>query len=508
MRGELGAAAELGRQAVPVAANACIVRGFYFIRRLAMEIKEKEIVSLDGMKQIDWASVKPADNPTIDRMLLIAAGVFTTVDVGSAVVSQKYLIAVNYIGVGRFAVAIGEDVAWCLRARNVKQIRRMYGNMKRFLFTEETNRIYERMGRDLEMEAFGLTAAQTEILYNLEYHKTLRDLQSTNQWFHHQQTRQLKREWLAEWRGYMTKGFSSFVQDAQAELHWYTEEELLQRITENHPEEAWFRLALLEAMLFEPYYPLRLEQDKQGRDIPCTAYKSIQNSYKKKEGDQYLDTVFAAPMGFPGYVKRLRSRYGKVLHELNEVLKTALVSLAVTGVIAIAAIAVALVGSSFPGLSGAALTSACLAYLGGGAVAAGGFGMAGGTAAIAGGGAVLGLGAGAGAGGIVGAAALAGKEAALLQSAKLLVSVREIFLNDGHDAAYSNSIYEPYVQNILEIEQGLVALRLQADTAASKETKRLKGEIKQAEETVHAMKLARKSMKRFVSSFETGLGQA
>ena len=517
LRGELGVAAELGRQAIPVAANECIVRGFYFIRRLAMEIKEKNITSIDAMKQIDWECVKPANNPTIDRMLLVAAGVFTTIDVGSAVISQKYMVSVNYTGVGRFAVAIGEDVAWCLKARNIKKIRHMYIDMKRFLFAKEDDRIYERIGRDMEIGQLGLTVEQTEILYNLEYHKTLHDIHSTKKLINNDQIQQLKQEWLAEWRGYMTNGFSSFLQIEHEELHWYTEEELLQKIAENNPGGTWFRLALLETMLFEPYYPLRLEQDKKGNDIPCTKYKAIQDSCKKGENDKYLDTVFAARMGFSGYIKRLRTCYGKVLRELNEVLKTALVSLVITGVIAIAAIAtagvfaptiaVALVGSSFPGLSGAALTSACLAYLGGGAIAAGGLGMAGGTAAIVGGGAILGLGVGAGAGGMVGAASLAGKETTILQSAKLLVSVREIFLNDEHDAAYSNRIYEIYVQNIMEIEKGIVELRLQADVSEGKKKKQLKAEIKRAEETVNAMKLARKSMNKFISSFEIGLEQ-
>lgn len=54
-------------------------------------------------------------------------------------------------------------------------------------------------------------------------------------------------------------------------------------------------------------------------------------------------------------------------------------------------IAVVLAGEAVAGLSGAALTSASLAFIGGGSIAAGGFGMAGGTAIITGGGAVLGL---------------------------------------------------------------------------------------------------------------------
>lgn len=134
--------------------------------------------------------------------------------------------------------------------------------------------------------------------------------------------------------------------------------------------------------------------------------------------------------------------------------------------------------------------------------------MAGGTIAIVGGGAALGIGVGAGVGGIAGAAGLMGKKNTILQSAKLMVSVREIFLNDEHDIEYSNSILEKYVQNIAEIEKGLVELRLQADVANGKEKKTLQSEIKKAEESVEAMKIARKSMAKFISSFETGMAQA
>ncbi|MDR1135313.1 MAG: hypothetical protein LBL49_03915, partial [Clostridiales Family XIII bacterium] len=204
-----------------------------------------------------------------------------------------------------------------------------------------------------------------------------------------------------------------------------------------------------------------------------------------------------------------------VVVEMKEVLKGIIIGGAITAGIAIVviatagafapAIAVALVGSNFAGLSGAALTSACLAYLGGGAVAIGGLGMAGGTAAIVGGGAILGIGAGLGVGGAVGAAGLIGKQNTITQSAKLLVSVREIFLNDEHDTAYSNTVYEQYVQNIMDIEKGLVELKLKADVASGSEKKELKRQIKNAAESVEAMKIARKSLLKFKSSFEEGL---
>ena len=375
-----------------------------------------------------------------------------------------------------------------------------------------------RIGSGMSSEKLGLTLEQTEILYNLEYLVTLNDIQTTKLPVGGESIRNLKRQWLDEWQQSMTNGFASFVQIPDAQLHWYSEQELVEYIEANNPSGTWFRLALLETMLFEPYYPLTIETDKKGNAVPSKKYSSLHNpvcGYSKSNADSFLDSRFPENFYTKGYIKRLRKCHGKVIRELNEVLKTALTSLAITAAVTIAAIAtagafapsiaVALVGSNFAGLSGAALTSACLAYLGGGAIAVGGMGMAGGTIAIVGGGAILGLGVGAGVGGAVGAAGVLGKKNTILQSAKLMVSVREIFLNDEHDLAYSNTVYEQYVQNIMEIEKGLVELRLQYDIAKGKDKKLLKAKIKEAEESVEAMKIARKSMLKFQSSFETGL---
>ena len=151
------------------------------------------------------------------------------------------------------------------------------------------------------------------------------------------------------------------------------------------------------------------------------------------------------------------------------------------------------------------MTSACLAYLGGGAIAVGGAGMLGGTITIVGGGAALGIGVGAGVGGAVASAGLLGKKNTIMQSAKLLTSVREIFLNDEHDVEFSNSVYEQYLKNIAEIEKGLVELRLKQDVATGKEKRAIAENIKKAEKSVEAMKVARKSMLKYNSSFAEGL---
>jgi len=490
LRGELGVGIELGRQAIPVVANECIVRCFYFIRRLAIEIREQDIRSFAEMKQIDWGKVKPLNNPTITWMLTIATGVFTTVDVGEAIVTQKYWVSINYVGVGRFVVAIGEDVSWCLKARSIERMKKMYEDIQRFAYTQTDEKIYERIGADMNIDKLGLTIAQTEILYNLEFYKTLNDIRATKLLINNEGIKRLKQDWLDEWKMYISKGFSSFLQIEGAEIHWYTEQELIQKIEENEPHNTWFRLVLLEAMLFVPFYPLGIEKDKKGNDVPSKKYKDLQNpinGYRKSNGDDFIDSFFTGDYYNKGYIKRLRKCYGKVVLEMKEVLKGILIGGAITAGIAIItiatagvlapAIAVALVGSNFAGLSGAALTSACLAYLGGGAIAIGGAGIL-------------------------------GKQNTILQSAKLLVSVREIFLNDEHDVEYSDSIYEQYVQNIMDIEKGIVELRLQADVANGKEKKELQGKIKKAEESVEAMKIARKNLRKFMSSFEEGLAQS
>ena len=85
LRTEIGVANELKRQAVPVIINECIVRGFYFIRRLCNEIKSKDIRSFDEMSRVDWKATLPFKNRTIVRMLTISTGT----DIGMGIKRNK-----------------------------------------------------------------------------------------------------------------------------------------------------------------------------------------------------------------------------------------------------------------------------------------------------------------------------------------------------------------------------------------------------------------------------------
>ncbi len=519
LRGELGLAEELGKQALPVIANDAIVRAYYFIRRLGTEIKRTKATSLRSLKRIDWKTVWPKSSPTLTRMLMVSSSVFTTVDIAEAIITQKYWVSINYIGIGKFAIAISGEFAWALKRHNIQRIREMYQTLKQNTFREEDNRIYGRLQDNMRDDRLGLTLDETELLYNIEYHKTKNDIEKTKLLVGSEKIITLKQEWLDEWSQYMTAGFDEFIQIKGAQLHWYSLEELADRIWRHNASATWYKLALLEAMLFEPYFPLSTERDKKDKEVPSKKYNALKSTvtgYNRKQGDEFLQHTLANPFDLTGLIARFRKCYSKVIRELNEVLKSTITAVSIgAGVLIVAVItagalapqiAVALVGSHFAGLSGAALTNACLAYLGGGAIAAGGAGMSGGIAAIVGGGAILGAGAGAGAGGIAAAVNLGGKKATIMQSAKLMVSVREIFLNEEKDTQYSTTVFEQYVQSIAEIEKDLVDLRLKESIATKEEKKALKETIKNAEESVDAMKIAMKSMNKYISSYKVGLG--
>ena len=49
------------------------------------------------------------------------------------------------------------------------------------------------------MDKFGLSLEQTEILYNLEYYKTLDDIEHTNIPITGESVKELKTTWLQEW---------------------------------------------------------------------------------------------------------------------------------------------------------------------------------------------------------------------------------------------------------------------------------------------------------------------
>ena len=129
LRGELAVLHELGRQAVPVIINEVIVRGSYFIRRLYNELKQH-----DSIRELNWKKILPYNNRTINRMLTIATGTFTAVDLVDAGVRSaiktggvinpafwgSFVLRVNFVGIGRFAIACYSDIKMGLELKSTK----------------------------------------------------------------------------------------------------------------------------------------------------------------------------------------------------------------------------------------------------------------------------------------------------------------------------------------------------------------------------------------------------
>lgn len=485
LRAELGVGLEIGRQALPVIANECIMRSFYFIRRFAMELRSNKVCSFSDLKKIDWKQVKPTNNPTLSRMLLIATGVFTIADASEAVITkrQKCWVSINYVGVGRFAIAIGQDVGWYLKSRKIKQVKEIYKNMQRNTYTRSDNNLFEKLGKEMDINKLGLTLEQTEILYNLQYFKALNSTKDTDK----ESIKLLKKAWANDFKEYITKGFSSFVKIKGAKMHWFeNEEELLDNIMENDPKKPWFRLVLLEAMSFQLYYGLGEESNKK--------YHELKQKYDVKQGDTYINKTFRLTVYYiEGTIFRYRKTYKEMYLEFHRVLKYAMPA-AVAAAIAAGAIAPFIP----PALVGMGGVQSSLAYIGTGTIAASGLGVVGSSTAIVGGGAIL----GAGTRKIGELVNQMDKDLVVQQSVKLLVSVKEIFLNYGRDIEYTKQIEETYVQNIADLVKSSVDLKLKADVASGKEKRKLNNEIKKIEESTKVMKLTRKLLLDIILSYE------
>jgi len=137
LRTELGVVMQLGKQAIPVIINECVVRTFYFIRRLHSELKEKNVRSTADLKLIDWEKTAPAKNRTIVRMLTISTGTMSAIDIADAAIESaiksggltpafipNMLVRVNFVGVGRFAVAVYTDVSMGVQKAKVEDKKR------------------------------------------------------------------------------------------------------------------------------------------------------------------------------------------------------------------------------------------------------------------------------------------------------------------------------------------------------------------------------------------------
>lgn len=111
------------KQSLPVLINEVLVRSLFFVKYLAEELKEKK-----DFKQVDWKKTIPFGNRTVERMMTVASGTFTAVDIADAAIrsggfNAACLLRVNFVDIGRFAIAIGVDVGMGIKRYRLRNER-------------------------------------------------------------------------------------------------------------------------------------------------------------------------------------------------------------------------------------------------------------------------------------------------------------------------------------------------------------------------------------------------
>ena len=154
LRSELAIVEYLGKQSMPVLLNEVLVRTFYFVRHLIVEYKQAKdtlnINDVDGndvsiWQKINWNNVIPFKNRTIERMMTIASGTFVAVDAADAAIRSAiknggnvynpklyvdFILRLNFVGIGRFAVAVGTDIYMgCKREKLIDERLKLHSEM-------------------------------------------------------------------------------------------------------------------------------------------------------------------------------------------------------------------------------------------------------------------------------------------------------------------------------------------------------------------------------------------
>lgn len=376
----------LNRDSVSVTLNALLVRSYVHIRNFIEQVKEHHVTSLKGLEIINFDRID--NSRVIARLDTVSTGIFTSLDVASAVAVTKIELKEEkdiMQAVRVFAANI--NVANCVRFTIV--LREDWNNIKEDVHDAlhkakivEVKQHKEMSVEDLN-DYFTLNKQATRILYSLELHMIEEDIQKTKE----SKDQILKNEWKDKWietteeSVFMGKVFEKDPEKVYKLL-------LTEASVKKNP--MWLYNIAIELSLFKPYYAID-EDEKR--------YKKLKLSYKS-----YLKDIFCSCQNIVEYkdISDIEKIYKKYCDYLDN---SGIKKIGIAGgVVAVGVLtggaayvfapqlAVALFGGAFPALHGAALTSACLAMAGGGSLAVGGLGMSGGAMIIAGGGALVGLG--------------------------------------------------------------------------------------------------------------------
>lgn len=450
LRTEIGLFGELGRQTLPVLINQCVVRSFYFCRRLVREIDQLQIDSISALGCVAPEDILPWGTPSMRRMITVSSGVFAWVDLSDALVrSMKsrdvstFFLRVNYVGVGTFVIACAVDIRSTLEREALNES------------VENPEDVLER--RLSKLDCLTLDFPKARILHSLMRQCVVYDIERERR-----SKRALKKKmWLDEW----SAGIAQTVGVVwAADNGYFLERDALFRAMSDEliatEDDSWAWLVAMEAMKFAPYGQLYGGNDATYKGLkPCSDYLAdvfcVRQAVVDNAGLNSLRRDLASEKS---------SLEGKVAKRVVGAAGVVIATAATGGLAfyfapAIAPALAAALGGGTAALHGAALTSASLAFLGGGALAAGGAGMAGGTMLIAGGGALLGAVGGAGVSATTTMALATNGSCVPDECAKLLVFCKEVLLKRCGNRKAVEEIHVAINERILELETEMEAIR-------------------------------------------------
>ncbi len=447
---------------MPVMINECIVRSFYLIKKLIIEIKDKNIKCINDIDKVDIENVLPFNNRLVSRMILISSGCFMGINIAGATVKAIFkqkkekeefrevlLTEINFAGIGRFVFAcVADSKYW---SDDIKIFLQRKGKNKQTESVEEEEKIVKDMISNESFKVLSLTPAQTRALYSLEALVVMKDIEHTAK----ADEKAKKQRWLELWQkrfldGMELDSYDYFVSDEKTIYDsFYT-------LEQNEENLRWFYLMAMELIVFKPYYPLGEKDDPVFKKLNIEKYNYVDDQFARRQtivSQTEIDSIRDAYKKYKGIVSG---------NSQNAILAAgvAVVAAVATGGLAFAfapGIAALIAGEAVVGLHGAALASASLAYVGGGALAAGGMGMAGGTAIITGGGALLGI-AGSGSASMAAVLSQTSSEYWIRQTTKLLVFAKCV-LKDRLNAINSiNNLSVEVSSTIEKVEKNLKEL--------------------------------------------------
>lgn len=304
---------------------------------------------------------------------------------------------------------------------------------------------------------FGLTSAQTNILFELQRLLITEDLKVSKGKKNEDRKIDWERQWFKSINDYL-KGIGSLPLCVHNDP--FKIKEKVKSLEDETESKIWKYLVLLECVLYHPYYPL----SKEKSDVSNVKGLKLDKSSREKA----LNVIAEILEINADYIEKFDKAYKKSYKSLSGFWTKLFIGAGVGVVVLLVAILtfqpeIAAIFAA-EGLTGAAATASGLAALGGGAIAAGGAGTAGGFAVLVGGGTLIGTGVGV-TGGFVWAQL--GSGAVLSEAAKMQVVLKEIVLAIQKDTKSFQEVLSRIIDQQSNMKRELIALR--ANDASNKQ---------------------------------------